>query len=136
MREAAAVLAARHPDADIRPAATDADGEWEDPSADADVVCWTTAENSSDFRYAPHWALGRPFLPVLFFDRRAAGPYPPEKEFARQNYAYFWKVFFSDRETFDLYAGHSIRKGENAVLAESGNAAASFLELFKGASSA
>lgn len=106
-------------------------GEWDDLTADADVVVYTTAEDASDFRYNPHWAVGRPFLPVLFFDRRTAGPYPLEKEFARQNYAYFWKVFFTDREAFDLYRRHSLRKGENAVFVDNDNAAASVAGTFK-----
>ena len=74
--------------------------------------------------------MGRGFLPVLFFDRRTAGPHPLEKEFARQNYAYFWKVVFADREAFDLYARHSIRKGENAVLADDGSIGLCFAEMF------
>lgn len=95
--------------------------EWGDLAAEADVVCWETAENASDYRYNPHYALGRRFLPVLFFDRRTAGPYPREKEFARQNYAYFWKIFFDDPEDFRLYAAHSLRRGENAVLLRPGD---------------
>ena len=123
-REAREALAARFPDAEVRLAEADDCGEFPDLAADADIVAYGTAENASDFRYDPHWAVGRAFLPVLLFDRRAAGPYPLEKEFARQNYAYFRKVVFADREAFDLYAKHSIRKGENAVLAEDGAAAA------------
>ena len=118
MRSARAALSARLPAANFLRAERDSFGEWNDLAADADVVVYGTAENASDFRYNPHWAVGRRFLPVLFFDRRTAGPYPLQKEFARQNYAYFWKVFFSDREAFDLYAKHSIRKGANAVFAE------------------
>lgn len=106
---------------------TDSADEWSDLTADADVVCWETAEDASDFHYNPHYAVGRDFLPVLFFDRRMAGPYPLEKEFARQNYAYFWRIFFADREAFDLYAKHSIRGGENAVFAN--DLADSFLRL-------
>ncbi len=86
------------------------------------IVFYPSASDRSDFRYNPHYALGRSVLPVLVFDRKSAA-HPLEKEFARQNYAYFWKVFFSDREAFGLYAKHSIRKGENAVLAEDGDAA-------------
>lgn len=108
-------------------AENDSTGEWSDLTVDADVVCWETAEDASDFHYNPHYAVGRDFLPVLFFDRRTAGPYPLEKEFARQNYAYFWRIFFADREAFDLYAKHSIRGGENAVFAN--DLADSFLRL-------
>ena len=96
----------------------DADGEWPDILPRPGIVFYASASDWSDFRYNPHFAIGRDILPVLFFDRRTAGPYPLEKEFARQNYAYFWKVFFTDREAFDLYKAHSIRKGENAVLCQ------------------
>lgn len=131
MREARAALLAKHGGKDFVRIEPDAVGQWPDLAADADVVCWETAENASDFRYNPHWAVGRDFLPVLFFDRRTAGPYPPEKEFARQNYAYFWKIFFSDRGMFDLYAAHSLLKGANAVLAKTGDLASAALRVLK-----
>jgi len=57
-------------------------------------------------------------LPVLFFDRHSAGPYPLEKEFARQNYAYFWKVFFADVKEFTAYNHYSHQKGENASMSD------------------
>ena len=49
-----------------------------------------------------------------------------------QNNAYFWKILFADREAFDLYASHSLRKGANAVLAEGGDVSAAFAELVEG----
>lgn len=120
MRDARAKLFAQFGrDACVR-AETDAVGAWMELTGQADVVCWETAENLSDFHYNPHYAVGRAFLPVLFFDRRTAGSYPLEKEFARQNYAYFWKVFFDDPEAFRQYAAHSLRGGENAVLIPAG----------------
>ena len=128
MRSARAALEARLPSSNILRAEPDSDGDWNDLAAGADVVVWGTAENASDFRYNPHYAVGRSVLPVLVFDRNQAGPYPLEKEFARQNYAYFWKIFFSDREAFDLYAKHSIRKGENAVLVRDSAEAAAKLD--------
>ena len=127
LRDIRAALLSRFPDEAVVRAETDASGEWNDLPANADIVFYETAEDASDFRYNPHYAIGRDFLPVLFFDRRTAGPYPPEKEFARQNYAYFWRIFFADREAFDLYAKHSIRGGENAVFAN--DLADSFLRL-------
>ena len=109
-------LSAMLPEARSVSVRTDADGEWLDLLPKTGIVVYASASDWSDFRYNPHFAIGRDILPVLFFERRAAGPYPLEKEFARQNYAYFWKVFFTDSEAFDLYKVHSIRKGENAVL--------------------
>jgi hypothetical protein len=121
LRAVRAALLSRFPAESVVRAEVDAFGEWNDLTANADVALYESAEDASNFRYNPHYAIGRAFLPVLFFDRGTAGPYPLEKEFARQNYAYFWKVFFLNRAEFDLYAKHSIRKGENAVLAEEGS---------------
>ncbi len=131
LREVRADLLAKFRAETVLRSESDSTGAWNDLAADADVVAYPTAEDASDFRYNPHWSVGRPFLPVLFFDHRAAGPYPLEKEFARQNYAYFWKVFFHDREAFNLYAKHSLRKGENAVFVDNDNAAAAVAGTFK-----
>ena len=131
LRDTRAVLLSRFPAESVLRAETDAAGEWNDLTANADIVCYETAENVSDFRYNPHYAIGRDFLPVLFFDRHSAGPYPLEKEFARQNYAYFWNVFFTDRKAFDLYAKCSIRKGENAVLLDGGDPSASLVRMLR-----
>ena len=119
-------LAASFPEWRIVDVQTDSDGEWTDALPDPGIVFYPAASDWSDFRYNPHFAVGRSVLPVLVFDRGFAA-YPLEKEFARQNYAYFWKIFFTDRESFDLYRAHSIRKGANAVLSEDGNAAAALL---------
>ena len=107
----------------ISRAKTDQDGNWIDLTLAPCVVFYASASDWSDFHYNPRYAVGRKILPVLVFDRSPAAPYPLEKEFARQNYAYFWKVFFTDHEAFDLYAKHSLRKGENAVFLENGNVA-------------
>lgn len=132
MRDARAALLSKMPADSVARAECDFSGEWCDLAADADVVCYGTAADASNFRYNPHYSVGRDFLPVLFFDRRTAGPYSLDKEFARQNYAYFWKILFADREAFDLYASHSLRKGANAVLAEGGDVSAAFAELVEG----
>ncbi len=121
LRDVRAEFLRRFPEVSVQRVSQDEAGEWTDVAADADVVCWGTAENVSDFRHDPHWSVGRAFLPVLFFDRRTAGPYPLEKEFGRQNYAYFQTVFFADRKTFDLYVAHSLRGADNAVLAADGD---------------
>lgn len=115
----------------IAQARTGADGDWCDVLPIPGIVFYPSASDRSDFRYNPHYAVGRNVLPVLFFDRHSAGPYPLEKEFARQNYAYFWKVFFTDREAFDLYAKHSLRKGENAVLLDGGDASADLVRMLR-----
>ena len=121
MRATRAAILRTAPEDAVPVAVSDSAGNRPDFASGFDVVCWETAENASDFRYNPHWAVGRQFLPVLFFDRRKAGPYPLEKEFGRQNYAYFQTVFFADRKTFDLYVAHSLRGADNAVLAADGD---------------
>ena len=115
--ECLARLKARYPGAAIDIARRDEDGIWPDEIGETPVVFYPTAAHAFPYPYAPRWAVGRRFLPALVFDAALAGPGPLEQEFARQNYAYFWKVFFTDREAFDLYAKCSIRKGENAELA-------------------
>lgn len=131
LRDVRSALLSRFGESMVVRAMPDAAGVWTDLTAGADVVCYDTADGASDFRYNPHYALGRPFLPVLLFDRRTAGPYPLEKEFARPNYAYFWKIFFTDREALDLYARHSLRKGGNAVVVEAGGAAEALVRMLR-----
>lgn len=124
LRAARRRLLSVFPEEAIRRAGTDQDGNWIDLTSAPCVVFYASASDWSDFHYNPHYSLGRKILPVLVFDRSSAAPYPLAKEFARQNYAFFWKVFFTDREAFDLYARHSLSKGENAVLANDLNAVA------------
>lgn len=122
LRAARAVLSGSLTGMRVLFARTDSDEEWCDLLPGPGIVFYPSASDVSDFRYNPHYAVGRSVLPVLVFDRKAAA-YPLEKEFARQNYAYFWKVFFGDRAAFDLYAKHSLRKGGNAVLCGTGDVA-------------
>lgn len=122
LRAARARLVATLPEVRTIALHTDTDGEWPDILSSPGIVFYPSASDWSDFHYNPHYAIGRSILPVLLFNRNATLSHPLEKEFARQNYAYFWKVFFSDREAFDIYVKHSLRKGENAVLAENGDA--------------
>ncbi len=112
-------LEARYPDADVRAAKRDDDGFWKDAIGGAAVVFYPTAAHAFPYLYAPRWSVGRGFLPILVFDASLAGPGPLETELARQNYAYFWKVVFTDRAAFDAYADRSIRKGANAMFATS-----------------
>lgn len=130
LRAARAKLAAALPEIGTEALFAGSDGEWPDVLPAPGIVFYPTASDCSDFRYNPHYALGRGVLPVLVFDRKSAA-YPPEKEFARQNYAYFWKVFFTDHEAFDLYAKCSIRKGENAVLLDGGDPSADLVRMLR-----
>ena len=129
LRGTRATLASTLPDAPASALRTDTDGEWPDILPSPGIVFYPSASDRSDFHYNPHYAVGRKVLPVLVFDRKACPAHSLDKEFARQNYAYFWKIVFSDREAFERYATHSIRKGANAVLAENGNAAETCVRL-------
>jgi glycosyltransferase involved in cell wall biosynthesis len=90
-------------------------GGWQDAigSFGADIVCYPSPYDLSCFRFNPHWAVGRDFLPIhvnygfyrSLYDRDIM---------ARQNYAYFWKAFFECEATAKEYAAHSILKGANA----------------------
>ena len=130
LRDARATLASTLPDTRILALRADTDNNWCDLLPYPGIVFYPSASDWSDFRYNPHYALGRSILPVLVFDRKSAA-YPLEKEFARQNYAYFWKVIFTDRVLFDLYSKHSIQKGENAILVEDGNEAKDIARLIQ-----
>lgn len=114
------------PECRVESATRDESGEWPDLLESADIVCYPSPDDVSDFRYNPHWAVGRSFLPI-HVSHGFSDSEPNRNAMKRQNYAYFWKVFFSDREAFDSYAEHSARKGENAVLAEEGDIASAFM---------
>ena len=88
-------------------------GLFPDVIADADIVCYPSPYDLSCFRFNPHYAIGRSFLPIHVnygfyrskYDRDIMG---------RQNYAYFWKAYFECDATAKEYAEHSILKGANA----------------------
>ena len=119
------------PECRVESATRDESGEWPDLLEDADIVCYPSANDASDFRYNPHWAVGRSFLPI-HVNNDSSGSDSDGNAMKRQNYAYFWKAFFSDRNAFNLYGKHSILKGENAVIVERGNAAAAFIAVLMG----
>ena len=93
----------------------DESGIWPDSIGDfgADIVCYPSPYDLSCFRYNPHWAIGRNFLPIYIsysFSTSIHG----YNVLGRQNYAYFWKVFTECDATTKEYAEHSILKGANA----------------------
>ena len=93
----------------------DASGEWPDVIGDfgADIVCYPSPYDLSAFRYNPHWAVGRRFLPVYISYSFSTSLHGYEV-YGRQNYAYFWKVFTECEANAKEYAEHSILKGANA----------------------
>lgn len=108
-------LGTAYPDSIFLEGDADALGLWPDiiESFGADIVCYPSPYDLSSFRYNPHYAVGRSFLPIHVnygfynscYDRSLMG---------RQNYAYFWKAFFECDATAAEYKKYSILKGANA----------------------
>lgn len=97
----------------VEEATKDESDSWADVTSDADIVCYPSPYDLSSFRYNPHWAVGRGFLPIYIsysFSTSLHG----YKVFGHQNYAYFWKVFVECEANAREYAEHSILKGANA----------------------
>ena len=97
---------------DTRP---DSSGIWPDAIGEfgADIVCYPSPYDLSAFRFNPHWAVGRGFLPIYIsysFSTSIHG----YGVYGRQNYAYFWKVFVECEANAKDYAEHSILRGANA----------------------
>lgn len=102
-----------YPSEYVETAAKDESGVWADVAKNADIVCYPSPYDLSAFRYNPHWAVGRNFLPIYIsysFSTSIHG----YSVLARQNYAYFWKVFAECEATAKEYAEHSVLKGANA----------------------
>ncbi len=108
-------LGRAYPDECFLEAAPDELGCWPDVIGDnrADVVCYPSPYDVSCFRFNPHWAVGRSFLPIHVNYGFYRSVYDREV-MARQNYAYFWKAFFECAATAKEYAEHSILHGANA----------------------
>lgn len=93
----------------------DADGNWPDLLADADIVCYPTPHDFSDFKYCIQYSAGRDVLPIMvnygfyrsIYDR---------KIMASANYAHLWKAFFECEDTMTEYRRCSLTKGDNAEL--------------------
>ncbi len=88
-------------------------GLWPDILEDADIVCFPSPYDLSCFRFNPHYAVGRNFLPIHVNYGFYRSLYDREL-MERQNYAYFWKAFFECGATAGEYAAHSLLKGANA----------------------
>ena len=108
-------LGAAYPADRFLDAAPDASGVWPDVIGDfgADIVSYPSPYDLSCFRYNPHWAVGRGFLPIYISYSFSTSLHGYEV-YGRQNYAYFWKVFTECEANAKEYAGHSILKGSNA----------------------
>lgn len=104
-----------YPDSSLLKPRPGADGHWPDLLATADIVCYPTPYDLSDFKYNPHWSVGRSFLPIqvnYFFIASQFG----QTVLQLNNYNYFWKVFFEHPDILEDYTKKSLIKGANGVL--------------------
>lgn len=115
MEACRADLAAAVPEERLSVAVRDEFGSWVDVLDGADIVCYPSPYELSSFRYNPHYAVGRDFLPICVnygfyrsvYDRTVMGG---------QSYAYMWKAFFECEATAAEYRAHSAIGGTNADL--------------------
>jgi hypothetical protein len=104
------------PSAEILSSETgDSVSPWLDVSLDSDLVIYNSPYSASHFFYQPRFSYGRDFLPIhvnygyyrSVYDRHVMG---------MDNYAYFWKALFENRDIVEEYKKHSIIGGTNALL--------------------
>lgn len=109
-------LASSIPPGRLALAECDEFGTWQEVLDEADIVCYPSPYEFSSFRYNPHYAVGRDFLPICvnygfyrsIYDRTIMGG---------QSYAYMWKAFFECEDTLAEYSKYSALGGTNADLA-------------------
>jgi len=104
-----------YPQAAFLKARPGADGLWPDLLATADIVCYPSPYDLSDFKYNPHWAVGRTFLPIhanYFY----IASYFGQTVLKLHNYNYFWKVFFEHPNILEDYKKQSLIKGTNGEI--------------------
>lgn len=115
MAECQEKLAGMIPSERLALAEQDEFGSWQEVLDDVDIVCYPSPYEFSSFRYNPHYAVGRDFLPVCanygfyrsIYDRTIMGG---------QSYAYMWKAFFECQDTLEEYRKYSALGGANADL--------------------
>ena len=93
-----------------------ADGNWPDVLSETDLAIFATPYSLSDFRYNPHWAVGRPFLPVLVNYSYPLGKFT-DWVMKRQNMGYFWKILWENEDILEEYRQNSLLHGANGVCA-------------------
>lgn len=105
-------VAAWYPEGRILTLRPDEFDIWPDILEDVDIVGYPSPYEMSSFRYNPHYAIGRKFLPICanygyyrsIYDRVIMGG---------QSYAYMWKAFFECEETAKEYCEYSAIGGTN-----------------------
>ena len=92
----------------------DKHGEWPDVLSDSDIAVWNTPYSLSDFRYNPHWSVGRSFLPIhANYSYCITGK---EWYMRIHNFGYFWKALFENEPNLMEYRQWSRIGGANGVL--------------------
>lgn len=108
-------LASTIPEERLSSVEPDEFGSWPDVLEDADLVCYPSPYELSSFRYNPHYAVGRDFLPVMVNYGFYRSVY--DRSIMRgQSYAYMWKAFFECGQTLAEYRACSAIGGDNADL--------------------
>ena len=90
-------------------------GNRPDVLSDSDIAVWNTPYDLSDFRYNPHWSVGRSFLPIhvsYSYWMNTFGDWIMQLH----NLGYFWKALFETRYNIDQYRKLSRIGGTNGVL--------------------
>ena len=91
------------------------DGSWPDLLDDADIVCYQSPYELSDWHYNPRFSARRRFLPIMvnygfyrsLYDRFVM---------RLPSYAYMWMALFECSETLREYSENSIVHGANGEL--------------------
>jgi hypothetical protein len=76
-------------------------GAWEDVLRDAALAVYPPRPDETAFPYAPHWAVGRDFLPIFVPDDGAGG--------REGNVARFWKIDIDPMRLFSELGRHLFR---------------------------
>lgn len=108
-----AELGQSYPDVVFLDMRRDERGEWPDILSDSDIAVWNTPYPLSNFRYNPHWAVGRSFLPIhANYGYCMAGT---EWYMRLHNFGYFWKALFENEHNMAEYRARSRIGGINGV---------------------
>ena len=107
-------LGQAYPDAVFLDMQRDNRDEWPDVLSEADIAVWNTPYSLSNFRYNPHWSVGRSFLPihVNYSYCITSG----EWYMRIHNFGYFWKALFENQYNINKYRKLSRIDGTNGVL--------------------
>lgn len=91
-----------------------ADGDWPDILSDTDLAVFCTPYSLSDFRFNPHWSVGRSFLSILVNYSYPLGRFT-DWVMKQQNMGYFWKVLWENEDILDEYRQNSLLHGSNGA---------------------